>query len=98
MAEGSDKRDDGWGSELRKRQSPELARRERRRSLWAGVLGLGMGLTILALGVDSVRTGTWVVFGRVGDTVELPGWAVILMALFLLFISGSILWRFARKT
>jgi hypothetical protein len=40
MPDGADKRDDGFGSELRKRQSPELARRERRRSLWAGVLGL----------------------------------------------------------
>jgi hypothetical protein len=90
--------DDGFGSELRKRQSPELARRERRRSLWAGVVGLGMGLTVLALGVDSVRTGKWVALGRVGDTWDLPGWAVILMALFLVFLSGSILWRFARKT
>ena len=59
---------------------------------------LGMGLTILALGVDSVRTGKWVAFGRVGDAPDLPGWAVILMALFLLFISGSILRRFVRKT
>jgi hypothetical protein len=98
MTDGSDRRDDGFGSELRKRQSPELARRERRRSLWAGVVGLGMGLTILALGVDSVRTGKWVAFGRVGDAVDLPGWVVVLMALFLLFLSGSILWRFARKT
>jgi hypothetical protein len=98
MTDGSDERDDGFGSELRRRQSPELARQQRRRSRWAGVVGLGMGLTILALGVDSVRTGEWVVFGRVGATWDLPGWAVILMAVFLLFISGSILWRFGRKT
>jgi hypothetical protein len=91
-------KEDAFGSELRKRQSPELARQQRRRSLWAGVVGLGMGLTILALGVDSVRTGKWVAFGRVGNAPDLPGWAVILMALFLLFISGSILWRFAGKT
>ena len=97
MTDGSDERDDGFGSELRKRQSPELARRERRRSLWAGVVGLGMGSTILAVGVDSVRTGKWVAFGSVGDAWDLPGWAVILIALFLLFGSGSILWRFARK-
>jgi len=97
MADGSDERDDGFGSELRKRQSPELARRQRRRSLWAGVVGLGMGLTVLTLGVDSVRTGKWVAFGRVGDAPDLPGWVVILMGLFLLVISGSILWRFARK-
>ena len=98
MTDGSDERDDGFGSELRKRLSPELARQQRRRSLQAGVVGLGMGLAVLALGVDSVRTGKWVAFGRVGSTWDLPGWAVILMALFLLFVGGSILWRFARKT
>ena len=97
MTDRSDERDDGFGSELRKRQSPELARQERRRSLWAGVVGLGMGFTILAVGVDSVRTGKWVMFGSVGDAWDLPGWAVILIALFLLCGSGSILWRFARK-
>jgi hypothetical protein len=97
MTDGSDDRDDGFGSELRKRQSPEFARQQRRRSLWAGVVGLGMGFVVLALGVDSARTGRWVTFGRVGNSWDLPGWAVILMALFLLYISGSILWRFARK-
>jgi hypothetical protein len=91
-------RGQGPESDLRVRLSPELARRQRRSSLWAGVIGLGMGLTILALGVDSVRTGQWVRFGRVGDAWDLPGWAVILMSAFLLFISGSILWRFARRT
>jgi hypothetical protein len=83
---------------LKPRESPEFARQQQRRSLWAGVVGLGMGLTILALGVNSVRTGEWVAFGRVGSSLDLPGWAVILTALFLLCISGSIIWRFGRKT
>ena len=98
MTDGSDKRDDRSGSELRPRWSPEFARRQRRRSLWAGLGALGMGLFVLVLGVDSVRTGQWVAFGRVGNEVDLPGLVVILMALFLLFLGGSILWRFARKT
>jgi hypothetical protein len=97
MTDGSRERDDGVGSVRRGRESPEFARQQRRRSLWAGVVGLGMGLAVLALGVDSVRTGKWVAFGRVGQAPDLPGWAVIIIALFLLFISGSILWRFARK-
>jgi hypothetical protein len=97
MTDGSDERDAGFGSEYLKRLSPELARRQRRRSLQAGVVGVGMGLAVMALGIDSVRTGKWVALGRVGDSWDLPGWAVILIALFLLFISGSILWRFARK-
>jgi len=57
-----------------------------------------MGLMVLPLGVNSIRTGKWVAFGRVGNETDLPGSVVILMASFLLFISGSILWRFARKT
>jgi hypothetical protein len=98
MTDGSDKRDEKVGSELRPRWSPEFARKQRRRSLWAGVGALGMGFFVLALGVDSVRTGEWVAFGRVGNEVDLPFWVVIPMALFLLFLGGSILWRFARKT
>jgi hypothetical protein len=97
MTDGSDRRDDGFGAEFRRRMSPELARRERRRALWAGVLGLGMGLTLLVLGVNSVRTGEWVKFGRVGSTYDLPGFVAVLMALFLLCTSGWVILRFARK-
>ena len=97
MTDGSDRRDNGFGAELRRRMSPELARRERRRALWAGVLGLGMGLTLLVLGVNSVRTGEWVKFGRAGSTYDLPGFVAVLMALFLLYTSGWVILRFARK-
>ena len=97
MTAGSGRRHDGTGPELRPRWSPEFARRQRRRSLWAGVGAIGMGLFVLVLGVDSVRTGKWVAFGRVGNEVDLPGAVVILMALFLLFLGGSIIWRSARS-
>lgn len=97
MTDGSDRRDNGFGAEFRRRMSPELARRERRRALWAGVLGLGMGLTLLVLGVNSVRTGEWVKFGRAGSTYDLPGFVAVLMALFLLYTSGWVILRFARK-
>jgi hypothetical protein len=97
MTDGSNKREDGFGPEPRRRMSPEFARRERRRALWAGVLGVGMGFTLLVLGVNSVRTGQWVEFGRVGSTYELPGFVAVLMALFLLYISGWVMLRFARK-
>jgi hypothetical protein len=97
MIDSSHNGDDGFGAEFRRRMSPELARRERRRSLWAGALGLGMGATLLVLGVNSVRTGEWVEFGRVGSTYELPGFVVVLMALFLLYTSGWVILRFARK-
>ena len=98
MTDGADKRNDGSGAEFRRRMSPELARRERRRALWAGLLGLGMGFTLLVLGVNSVRTGKWVEFGRVGNTYDLPGFVTVLMALFLVYISSWVMLRFARKT
>jgi hypothetical protein len=97
MTDGSNKREDGVGAQFRRRVSPEFARRERRRALWAGVLGLGMGFTLLVLGVNAVRTGQWVKFGRVGSTYELPGFVAVLMALFLLYTGGWVIVRFARK-
>lgn len=78
-------------------QSPQFAREQRRRALWAGVWGLVMGLVILALGIDSLRTGEWVSYGRAYSSVELPGWVVTLMALFILFCSAWVLLRSARK-
>ncbi len=80
------------------RKSPEFAQRERRRARGAGLLGVGMSLVILGDAVDAMRTGRLIDFGRIGSSIILPGWAVAVIGLFLLFISVSILWRFARKT
>lgn len=78
-------------------QSPRFAREQRRRALWAGVGGLAMGLVVLALGIESMRTGIWVSYGREYGSLELPGWVVTLMALFILFCSAWILRRLPRK-
>jgi H+/Cl- antiporter ClcA len=78
-------------------QSPKFAREQRRRALWAGVVGLVMGLATLALGIDSMRTGQWVTYGRQFSAPDLPGWVVTLLALFILICSAWILARFARK-
>ncbi|MEJ1965459.1 MAG: hypothetical protein WDO56_29525 [Gammaproteobacteria bacterium] len=98
MPQTPPERDEGFGSELRRRQSPKFAREQRRRAAWAGAVGLVMGLVLLALGIHSMQTGEWIVYGRAMSDLRLPGWIVVLIALFILFISGSILWRFARKT
>jgi hypothetical protein len=98
MTNGPDERDDGFGSELRKRQSPRFAREQRRKGLWAGVVGIGIGLVSLAAGIDSMRTGKWMVWGRAMDSLELPGWVVVLAALFIVFTSGWVILRSARKT
>ena len=97
MTDGPQERDDEFGAELRRRQSPKLAREQRKRDLWAGVVGLGLGLTILTIGIGSMRSGEWVHYGRVGRSVELPGWAVVLLALFILFGSGWVLLLIARR-
>lgn len=97
MTDDSQERDDEFGAELRRRQSPKLAREQRKRNLWAGMAGLGLGLTMLAIGAVSMRTGEWVHYGRVGDSVELPGWALVLSALFILFGSGWVLLLIARR-
>ncbi len=78
--------------------SPEFAQRQRRKARGAGLLGLGMGLLILGDAVDAMRTGRLIALGRRGSPLILPGWAVAIIALFVLYISVSILWRFARKT
>jgi hypothetical protein len=65
--------------------------------MWAGLLGVGMSLVILVESVNAMRTGQTISLGRVGAEVLMPGWAGALIALFLLFLSGWILWRFARK-
>lgn len=78
--------------------SPEFAQRERRRARGAGLLGVFMGLVILGYGVYAMRTGRLISLGRRGAPFILPGWAVAVIALFVLYISVSVLWRFARKT
>lgn len=97
MAAESDDEQDGFGSELRRLQTPQFALLQRRRAFWTGAVGILLGLMSLALGVDAMRTGKWVTYGRVGSTLVLPGWAVVLAGVFLLVISGWVLLRFARK-
>ena len=78
-------------------QSPKFVREERRRTLWAGITGLVLGLAALSWGIDGMRTGEWVSYGRMYSSLELPGWVVTLIGLFLLFVSGWILLRLRRK-
>jgi hypothetical protein len=98
MNSGSQSGHTTTGSQPPRRQTPEHAQRERRKALWAGLLGVAMGLGGLWLGVDGMRTGQWIAMGRRGSEVLLPGWIVVLMAIFLLFIGASVMWRFGRKT
>ena len=97
MTGDSQQDDKRLGSKPRVRHTPEHARQERRRAFQAGLVGVVMGLVILGIGVDSMRTGEWVHFGRVGTSLILPGWTVTAIALFILLGSSWILWRFARK-
>jgi hypothetical protein len=98
MSDAPPERDEGFGSELRRRQSPKFAREQRRRNAWAGLVGLGMGAAILPLGINSMRSGKWMIFGRAANGVELPGWVVVLIALAIMAGSIAVLWRLPRTT
>ncbi len=77
--------------------SPEHARQERRRAFQAGLVGVVMGLVTLGLGINGIRTGEWVDFGRQSSSLMLPGWIVAAIGVSILWGSGWILWKFARK-
>lgn len=57
-----------------------------------------MGLVTLGLGANGIRTGEWVDFGRQYSSLMLPGWVVAAIGVSILWGSGWILWKFARKT
>ena len=80
------------------RFSPKFARQQRRANLWAGLLGVVLGLFSMVAGLDAVRTGKLVSYGRSVRGPDLPGWVVVLIGLFILLLSGWVLWRFARRT
>jgi hypothetical protein len=96
MTVEKDNREEGFGSELRRRQSPKLARQQRRNSLVAGLLGIFMGLVTLVDGIDATRTGRMVHFGA-HNALTIPGWLAALAGLFVLFLSGFVLRRFVLR-
>jgi hypothetical protein len=93
MNEGQDNKGDSFEPELPVRWSPTFAREQRRKGLFAGLLGLSMAIVSLADAFHAMRTGRMVDMGPYSGHVLFPPWLVALMGLFLLVGSGLVLWK-----
>ena len=89
--------DPDFGSELRRRLSPELAARQRRSELWALALGVVMGVAVLIDALYARTHGGMVAGGPATHFISLPWWLVAPMALFVLALSLFGLWRMVAK-
>jgi hypothetical protein len=84
-----------FGAELRRRQSPQLARRTRRRriAITATAIPVGIGLFVEAVG--AVRAGRMAPGGR--GYPPMTGYEAGLIALFLVALCSFALWRDLRN-
>ena len=84
-----------FGSELRKRQTPEMARRRRRQGLLGLLFGTAFGIVILVEAIHAIRTGQMV---RSSPTsLPISGYEAAAIALFFLFFCLFALWRTLRN-
>ena len=82
-----------FGSELRKRQTPEMAKEERRKQFWALVLGLVLGAALLIDALYMRTHGGMVESGPANGFLKIPWWAAAAIGLFVFGASGFALWR-----
>jgi hypothetical protein len=85
------KGDPEFGSELRKRATPEFAAKERRSGIQALVFCIGLGLVMAGFGIHGIPTGE--VFGgnRTGPT---SAWEFAAMGIFLTVVG---VWGLLRE-
>ena len=81
-----------FGSEVRRLETPEHRRQRRRKGVGAALFGVVLGGGMLALGINAIRTGE-MVRGFAGS-LPLTGAEACAMAVFVLVLSGWLLWRF----
>ena len=84
--------DPEFGSEVRRLETPEHRRQRRRKGISAALFGVVLGAGMLALGIGAIRSGE-MVRGPIGS-LPLTGEEACAMAVFLLVLSGWLLWRF----
>src|SRR5262249_21710902 len=85
--------DPEFGSELRKRQMPELARKERRRDIGALIFGVVVGLGLLMDALYARTHGGMVESGARDGFLKIPWWVEAAIAAFFAGASGFALWR-----
>ena len=84
--------DPEFGSEVRRLETPEHRKQRRRKGITAAMVGVVLGGGGLALGISAIRSGE-LVRGPSG-TLPVTGEVACAMGLFVLVISGWLLWRF----
>jgi hypothetical protein len=87
--------DPEFGSELRRRQTPGFRRLQRRKGITAALVGIVMGVVMLIIGINAMRTGEMVRSGHFSSLPPLPGEIFVLMGLFLLALCVWLIWRLA---
>ena len=80
-------------SQLYRMAAPDLARKLRRKALYAGLLGIVLGVVAGVVGANGMRTGELVRFGSVSNGPDLPGSLVVLIGVFLVCVGGMVIWR-----
>ena len=94
MYDPDDHQGPGFGSELERRQTPELARRRRKQGIWASLLGVLMGTATLGAGVHATRTGEMV--RSFPGQLELTGPEASVLGAVVIAGSLWLLWRILR--
>jgi hypothetical protein len=83
--------DPNFGSEVRRRETPEHRRQRRRRGFVAALFGIGLGIFTIVIGAIAIRSGELVAGGP--GQVALPGEIVAPMGVCILVMSAWALWR-----
>lgn len=94
MYDPDDHQGPGFGSELERRQTPELARRRRKQGIYACLLGILMGVVMLGAGIYATRTGEMV--RSFPGRLELTGPEASVVGALVLAGSAWLLWRVLR--
>src|SRR5438105_14220455 len=85
-----------FGSKLKKRQTPELAARQRRQLLVGTVGGFLVGSGCLIEAIDAIHTGKMVKMGP-PNSLSITGYEAACIALFAMFICAFGFWQTLRN-
>jgi hypothetical protein len=79
-----------FGSEVQRLETPEHRRQRRRNGIATSIFGIAMGVLMMVVGVQAMRTGE-MVYGP--KSLPITGGQACVLAAFLIVVSGWLLWR-----
>ena len=86
-----------FGSELRKRQTPELARRQRGSIVFGSLIYFGVAVGMLIEAVNAIRTGKTVYLGRLNHEIPCSGYVEAAIALFAVWLYVFAFWGSGKR-